>query len=657
MFESQPTIGNQNPWSTGMSSTGAGPVGGGAGSPGPIGALQQDGLADPPAPGSGSPNDAMSELFSHYGDAASSGSLRADDTAVHAPGLSHGTRPQTSLPPSLDPSTKGRFSPGRQDRGNEARSVQRLHGPEDRTTQDASRALGTPCDQLTWRGIGNLRGNPPVRSEDPPNMAVVEDQATYERVRRAASAGLAVQQSRAEKMKSAGEVLDNRYWFAKVYSYVTKHELEYAESKQFYYPTYVMYSVRYFEKIYADNLAAAQRGDHPESHWAKAFITAAATKSASDTTGGLRNLLLLASTAFPGLAPAALGATAGQEVNKLLAATMSLVASMKAHIRFDLPRAEVWVFNSHYKHMTARPEWRDCGIQDTQLADFQTDFGAMFGVFERATEDMNKEIAEYASILAKLIPGSMQDWAMSNVFDADMKVERVDTWARALELQKQNPSAGPYKDDGSKLIGDVTAADNMSPLLSLAGPLRPSMESSAEAMDDDDVRGEVQRRGVAGLVTEPVTRRLRMIQGLLQGSTGDDDEAAILTLLQASSSANDLLIVVDSLSAHKLASAIDGDEYDTLRELLKRNYYPFTNGQTAFSLMVRCMDGETAEWEEEMIADILTSRSGVDGRALIEQIGEHYENRRDFNAGLNKIEWQLDGNEQEQVAAIYGKSH
>ena len=56
------------------------------------------------------------------------------------------------------------------------------------------------------------------------------------------------------------------------------------------------------------------------------------------------------------------------------------------------------------------------------------------------------------------------------------------------------------------------------------------------------------------------------------------------------------------------------------------------------------MDGETAEWEEEMVADIVVTRA--DRVALIREIGRAYPSMNgsdDFRKGLNKLEWQLDG--------------
>ena len=66
-------------------------------------------------------------------------------------------------------------------------------------------------------------------------------------------------------------------------------------------------------------------------------------------------------------------------------------------------------------------------------------------------------------------------------------------------------------------------------------------------------------------------------------------------------------------------------------------------------MLKTCIIGDTVEWEEEMIADILTSRS--DGWKLIERLGEG-----DESDGLNLLEWNLDGEDQNRVERKYGKS-
>jgi hypothetical protein len=120
-------------------------------------------------------------------------------------------------------------------------------------------------------------------------------------------------------------------------------------------------------------------------------------------------------------------------------------------------------------------------------------------------------------------------------------------------------------------------------------------------------------------------------------------------------------MVVNGANAWDLVQAVDGSEYRTLRTFLQENYYARSEGETAFTLIRRCLDGETAEWEEEMVADILVARFCSDGRTLIERLGEHYGGSATgadaaFRNGLNKLEWQLDGADETRLTTSYGAS-
>ena len=180
----------------------------------------------------------------------------------------------------------------------------------------------------TWRSSGNLLDSPPVRSESPPNIGIEEHEATYKQRRAAAEQQLTRQRANADRfMGSAENPFDNRYWFTRVYSHVTENELQSADNRTFYYPSYVMQCVRYFDQIYEDNIKAADAGQNVEDHWARAFEVCA------DEDGYF--------------GPDILDVLSGD----LYRSVTSLVISMQAHIRYDLPRAEAWVFNSYYKGM------------------------------------------------------------------------------------------------------------------------------------------------------------------------------------------------------------------------------------------------------------------------------------------------------------------
>jgi hypothetical protein len=497
----------------------------------------------------------------------------------------------------------------------------------------------------SWAGMGNLIGAPPVRDTcNPPNKGIVENQSVYNARASAAQGTQQAQQARADSyLDGSGNVTDHRFWFAQVYSFVSDEEMKSAEGGTFYYPSYVMECVRYFDQIYSDNADAWDSGGEVEAHWEQAFQTAIETKdiNAEDVLGVGGGTVL--GTVVAGLPGALLGLVAGDAMADMYAGIRNLVVSMKAHIRFDLPRAEAWVYNSYYANM-----------EGAQIANFAPDFMSMTPVFDRAAEKMNGVIAEKSGMPTEMVPRMAQDLAMDYWFDANMATERADTWQRAEELVESGEAGvDPYADTGTELKGDVTAANNLSGLETLSSDLTPDMENSAEGYDDDQVRELAGEQGDAGLSKKLASDRIRMIRALMSGATFNDDEATILLILRASVTAGDEVTVIDGAGAWDMLHAIDGAEYDTVRQFFRDNYYQRTSGATAFTHLTRCMDGMTFEWEEEMIADLLCDRA--DGKTLIKQIGAHYDGGG-FDEGLSKVEWQLDGADQDRVAAIHGET-
>ena len=501
----------------------------------------------------------------------------------------------------------------------------------------------------TWEQSGNLIGAPPVRTRlRPPNNAVIEDQSVYAGRRASAEAALATQRQRVAPggplLDREGNVTDFRYWFAKVYSFVTENELRFTDRRAYYYPGYVMASVAYFEQIYADNYAALDAQGPVEEHWRAAFEEGARQQQLQEN---LAEMMLHPSD------PEAVGGVAMAYLTQsVLGAVSTLTASMKAHIRYDLPRAEAWVFNTYYASMPG-----------VALGNFQPDFMAMTGVFDRAAEQMNAEMAERLHLPVDLIPRMIQDGSMATLFDADMATERADTWQRAEALvQGGNAGNGPYQISSTgRVSGNVTWADNLGPIGQISPNLRPSMDSSAPMIDDDDSRSVAARSSDQELSRLSATEKTRRVRGLIRGVTFDDDELTIQRILNATLISGDTVMVVNGANAWDLVQAVDGSEYRTLRTFLQENYYARSEGETAFTLIRRCLDGETAEWEEEMVADILVARFCSDGRTLIERLGEHYGGSATgadaaFRNGLNKLEWQLDGADETRVTTSYGAS-
>ena len=501
---------------------------------------------------------------------------------------------------------------------------------------DAATATATPgAAHADWETTPNLRGRPPVRDRHtPPNSNVVEDEGEYASLVTEARAALERQRVRAAGfLDEQGHLHDFRYFFAKVYSYVTENEIGFCESHAFHYPSYVLKCVLYFERIYDDNMRAFDTpGARVEDHWRTAFEETARAQQRSEDA--YRMMLELQDPDAAG------GAAINALTQTVLGAMSSMTVSMKAHIRYDLPRAEAWVFNQGYRAMP-----------DVHQDDFMADFMSMSGVFDRAGEAMLPDMAEKLGVPVDLVPRMVQDTSMNYLFGADMGTERADTWRRALALGAEHPDdVGPYgRDAAGHITGDTTQSDQMSAIGGLSDPsLRPSMTEPMNSGDDDSAHADL-----AGLTDEqigalPAVRRVQYLRALQSGATIGDDETLVLRILNASRA--DLVTVVDGADAWDLMYALDMGNAASLRQIFIDRYYGATAANTALRLVRRCMDGETAEWEEEMVADIVVTRA--DRVALVREIGRAYPSMNgsdDFHKGLNKLEWQLDGLDETRV--------
>lgn len=431
----------------------------------------------------------------------------------------------------------------------------------------------TPADAgaQTWRGIGNLKGNPPVRTENPHNINVVEDEAHYNMLLGIARESLKSITTAANAMNPTGkDVKDHKFWFAKVYQFVTEGEIDFVEKKTFYYPSYVLLSVIYFEKIYRDNLNKGTAG--AEAHWKEAFSRADGDND--------------------------------DWVSFFYEAVFNLVDSMIAHIRFDLPRAEAWIYNSHYKKMPG-----------VNFSDFKPDFMSMGPIFDNAGIRMNKVINDnnslFRGLIASWMPSMLQDWGMTYFLEADMGAERADTWKRAEMLVAEGKNTDdPYTVGNGKVTGDATSGDHRKNIDSLGSGMAPKMEEEADEMSDDEVRERIDGLTDAQIDALALSEKMRMLFGLMAYYTGNDDEAAIYRILDNTRNDKDFVTLVNAAGAWRLALVTDFSDHTKLRNLFIKRYYPYVADTTAGGIIKKCADGETANWEETMILDVLQAWEG-----------------------------------------------
>lgn len=228
---------------------------------------------------------------------------------------------------------------------------------------------------------------------------------------------------------------DMKYWFAKVYYHVTTRELEFIASGKYHYPHMKLQEVIAFHTTYKTNLDAWQAGNKAkvEAQWRQAFA------AAEDQQGGTWYI------------------PRSKEILN------SLLPSMQAHIRIDLPRAIAACFVTHY-----------AGIPGTTLGDFRADFDAMGPVFDLATDDMRGEIGGESSAADPGSWGWLQDAGFPFLFgvgrERQMAWEKSNTIAKAMESGADNadtrsqlkskmgarhPNADAFDVDGTNVVNKV----------------------------------------------------------------------------------------------------------------------------------------------------------------------------------------------------------
>ncbi len=180
---------------------------------------------------------------------------------------------------------------------------------------------------------------------------------------------------------------DPKFWFAKVYHYVTTNELGMIAAGRYDDPLMKVREVVAFHETYQRNLDAWRAGNaQAEPNWSLAFAAAEGSRR-------------------PWYGPGSMG---------ILDA---LLPSMQAHIRFDLPRAIAAVYETHYA---------DSG---RSLSDFAADYHRMQPVFDKASLDLLPEIKAQTG---GLDPGTWQ-WVQRSGMKVIFNVphERQIAWEKA----------------------------------------------------------------------------------------------------------------------------------------------------------------------------------------------------------------------------------
>lgn len=393
-----------------------------------------------------------------------------------------------------------------------------------------------------------------------------------------------------------GRPRDSRWWFTNSYVRTTEGAIEEADAGNFGDAVFIFRLIAYFEKLYLDNMVAADNGRPVEPHWQRAFDVAARADTRRRRYAWVRNEAVHQSALWDVVA--------------------SVVAASRAHVRFDLPRAMAWV------HAT-----RLGGLDGDDFVSHIGDFMAMAAVFERATVAANADVARHTGLPVQLMPRQLQEWGMRFLFRADLIHERAYAWECAEALVTTH-SAGdnPYAEpEAGRLEGDVTVKHAINVFAGIETELRPTMDGVHRAPPD------AVSRASAGLPDALDTvERIRALQGMCHGYTGPGDEKAIVALLAASARIGDLVAVVNGVGAWELAANLHGREKRALRTLLRTYYYPHVSASIAVSLLRRAIRFAELPWEDTMVTDVLCDRS--DAKALLAAVGD------DQHAGWQRVE-------------------
>lgn len=406
-----------------------------------------------------------------------------------------------------------------------------------------------------------------------------------------------------------GRPRDSRWWFTNSYVRTTEGAVEEAEAGTFADAVFIYRLIAYFEKLYLDNMAAADAGRPVEPHWQRAFDVAARADTRRRVYARVRN------------------ETANQ--SHLRDVVASVVAASRAHVRFDLPRAMAWVHRTPIE-----------GVGSDEFSSHISDFMAMAAVFEQATLAANADVAKQTRLPIQLMPRQVQEWGMRFLFRADLIHERAFAWECAQELiATDSVGANPYTEpEAGRLEGDITSAPPVDVFGHIDVTLRPTMDGLRRAP------AEKLARAGAGLPDDLDTvERIRALQGLCHGYTGPGDERAITAILAASARIGDLVAVVNGVGAWELAANLHGREKRALRTLLRGHYYPAVQPSIAETLLRRAVRFAQLPWEDAMIVDLLCDRH--DALTLLAEVGD------DDETGWQRVQRKLDRKSREHVLA------
>ena len=238
-----------------------------------------------------------------------------------------------------------------------------------------------------------------------------DPQGVYDRLHKRVAAIAVEQATDAAAMKG-----DMKYWFARVYSFVTRRELAQINAGAYQYPLMKMQQVIAFHSTYKRNLDAWRAGSKGsvEPNWKHAFAAAEALNGGSYLQ--TRSLEIM----------------------------NALLPAFQAHIRFDLPRAIAACYLDNYASIPGLP-----------ISVFKPDFDAMDVVFQKASADVVPEIKAEVWYVDPGYSQTLQDVGFPFIFH--IGIERQLAWEKA-ELLAASAHSRTSADMNKRLRGYIIGA-------------------------------------------------------------------------------------------------------------------------------------------------------------------------------------------------------
>lgn len=123
---------------------------------------------------------------------------------------------------------------------------------------------------------------------------------------------------------------------------------------------------------------------------------------------------------------------------------------------------------------------------------------------------------------------------------------------------------------------------------------------------DDQARETVRDLDGRGLLgAAPLDKKQLLVEYMIRGMTGDDDENCILTILR--SNTGHLKPIVMDTGYERMCNNFHGGEWTSLRNIFRSSLYPNLSQDERGDCLFGLADGRTPEWKEEEMIALLSS--------------------------------------------------